>query len=43
VKNFVKEDETKAQNVTNGLFEFFKWDTEVYVARKRDIKVGGWL
>lgn len=43
-EDFIKEDETKAKNITNdGLFRFFKWDTKVYVARKRDIKVGGWL
>jgi len=36
--DFIKEDETKAKNITNGLFRFFDWETEVYVNRKCDIK-----
>ena len=36
--DFRKEDETKAKNLNDGLFEFFGPDIEVYVVKKIYLK-----
>ena len=38
MEDFIKEDETKAKSIQDGLFRFFEPDTEVFVVKKIYLK-----